>query len=103
MVYTSTAHFDQAVHLSEHWLLRSTVPPGPAELKRAVRNPVDALYSAWQLAHVPKTEDGQLDHTGRLDIEKLGRTTDQRADIVGPVPAFQLNLHVTHAFTFTCR
>ncbi|KAL8280717.1 hypothetical protein RQP46_007040 [Phenoliferia psychrophenolica] len=61
--YLNLKMFDQAVHL--------------------VRNPVDALFSGWHLGHVPKTNNGQLDHAGRLELDHgLGATPAERADVI---------------------
>lgn len=47
---------------------------------------MDALISGWQLSHVPKTQEGQLDHAGRLEVDHtLGSSLTERADIVSSV------------------
>ncbi|KAK4702538.1 hypothetical protein P7C70_g3685, partial [Phenoliferia sp. Uapishka_3] len=61
-IYITKWSFDQVVHL--------------------IRNPVDSLYSGWQLAHVSKLPGGVLDHSGRLNIPALGATAQQRADVI---------------------
>ncbi|KAM0754968.1 UAA-domain-containing protein [Meredithblackwellia eburnea MCA 4105] len=60
--YLDQQNFDQVVHL--------------------VRNPIDALISSWQLAHVPKDANGQLDHSGRLEVDSIGANIAERADIM---------------------
>ncbi|KAM0746385.1 hypothetical protein T439DRAFT_137768 [Meredithblackwellia eburnea MCA 4105] len=39
-----------------------------------VRNPIDSIFSEWQLEHYPKAM-GQLDHTGRLNVGEFGSDT----------------------------
>ena len=53
--YTKAHSFDQAVHL--------------------LRNPIDSIYSEWQLAH--SLQNGQLDHAARLEIGLLGAAGPQ--------------------------
>jgi len=62
MAYAKENGIDQIVHL--------------------VRNPLDAAFSGWQMANVPKTADGQLNHSARLDIADLGATDAQLGDVV---------------------
>lgn len=56
-VYIREQRIDQAIHV--------------------VRNPIDSIYSEWQLAHYPKKTgpNGEviLDHAGRLEIGLLGQ------------------------------
>lgn len=55
--YARAHSFDQAVHL--------------------IRNPVDSIFSEWQLAH--SIRNGELDHSARLDIGLLGMPGPQGA------------------------
>ncbi len=55
--YTKAHSFDQAIHL--------------------IRNPVDSIFSEWQLAH--SLRNGELDHAARLDIGRLGMPGPQGA------------------------
>ncbi|ORY82882.1 hypothetical protein BCR35DRAFT_303502 [Leucosporidium creatinivorum] len=60
--YVADLHFDQAIHL--------------------VRNPLDAIYSDYQLAHAPRLPDGSLDHSARIDVGKLGGNALQRVNVL---------------------
>ncbi|KAI5481570.1 hypothetical protein MNV49_002796 [Pseudohyphozyma bogoriensis] len=55
--------------------------PAPHKFDQVVHL-VDALYSGYHFGHAPKREDGELDHTARLEIVALGSTPSERHDLM---------------------
>ncbi|KAK4703360.1 hypothetical protein P7C70_g2856, partial [Phenoliferia sp. Uapishka_3] len=79
--YIVEQKFDQALYL-----VRNPVRPFHNFLRERpadkIVKKIDALFSGWQMAHVPKTSEGTLDHAGRLAIDILGASAAERADVM---------------------
>lgn len=54
-----------------------------------MRNPLDSIYSDYQLAHAPRLPDGSLDHSARIDVGKLGGSALQRTNVLARAEVYR--------------